>query len=220
MSNVHMKKPSASSDIRIAGSRTSRDWALLKAALVPGCDPGLWEKAAHDYFDGRLSTRYLQSIRAIQAKPALNGEGFSVVAIQCSLIEFLESTLRGLNYSYRPRGITNPPGPYEYSDSQDLFVDFLRKRKPFNQYFTKGLAKDFYVGVRCGLLHEARTKKGWIIHSQGPSVIDARDPLRKIVYHVNFQRALEDFIRWYKAELLSNDRMKEAFIRKFDSLCD
>jgi hypothetical protein len=215
-----MAKSSSANGTKIAGSKTCKHWMEFKTALASGCDSTLWQKAAKEYFDARLSTRYIEPIRAIQAKPLLAGEGFSVVALQCSLIEFLESTMRGLNYSYRRHGSNNPLGTYEYSDSQSLFMDFLRKRRPFSQHFTRGLAKDFYVGVRCGLLHEARTKKGWIIHSHGSGIIDARDPHRKIVYHVNFQQALEDFIRWYKAELLGNDGMKEAFIRKFDSLCD
>jgi len=207
-------------DTKIAGRKTCAHWTDFKAALVPGCDSALWQRAASDYFHVRLSTRYLEPIRAIQAKSSLRGEGFSVVAIQCSLIEFLESTIQGLTYAYRRCPSKEPRGKYEYSDSQCLFVDFLRKRHPFHQHFTtKKLANDFYVGVRCGLLHEARTKNGWVIHSKGLGIIDVNDAHRKIVYHVNFQEALLEFAQWYETQLLSNNSWKEAFVRKFDSLC-
>jgi hypothetical protein len=41
----------------------------------------------------------------------------------------------------------------------------------------------------------------------------------KIVYRDNFSAALLEFIDWYKAALPSDRTLQEAFIRKFDSLC-
>jgi hypothetical protein len=55
---------------------------------VPAGDPGPWRKAARDYFFAKLSTRYLEPIDAIRQSGKNEGEGFSNVAIQCSLIEF------------------------------------------------------------------------------------------------------------------------------------
>ena len=85
--------------------------------------------------------------------------GSRILAIQCTLVEFLESTVQGVTYRYLRRGETL--GPHEYSSSSDLFVNFLCKRDPFARDFSEALAKEFYAGVRCGLLHEARTKNGW-----------------------------------------------------------
>jgi len=42
---------------------------------------------------------------------------------------------------------------------------------------------------------------------------------QKAVYCDDFQKALLDFIAWYKTALTSDPVIQEAFIRKFDSLC-
>jgi hypothetical protein len=139
------------------------------------------------------------------------------VAIQCSLIEFLKSTLQGKSYRLSRRG-SPPPGPYEYSSSSDIFVSFLLNRTPFNNDFTEGIARDFYEGVRCGLLHEARTKNGWTIWAMTPSR-ETIDGSQKIIYRNNFQAGLLSFIEWYKGALTSDIDLQEAFVRKFDSLC-
>jgi hypothetical protein len=145
------------------------------------------------------------------------GEGFSIVAIQCSLIEFLESTVQGKSYIYSRNG--NPPvGQYKYSNSALMFESFLANRTPFNGEFTQQQAHDFYVSVRCGVLHEARTKNGWTIRARSKTgrIIDSN---LRIVYRDNFQTALGKFVKWYKNELPSNVGLQEALLRKFDSLC-
>jgi hypothetical protein len=207
-----MKSPG---DVYIAGSKTAADWKSFSAQLSTG--HASWKAAFEDYFHQRLSLRYLEPIKVLQEHGTFRGEGFSIVAIQCSLIEFLESTVQGLSYRYPPRGAP-APGPHEYSSSSEIFVAFLTQRQPFAKYFNEGVARDFYEGVRCGLLHEARTKGGWAIHakSSGESAIDAT---RKIVYRDNFQAALLSFVDWYKGALLTDEALQKAFIRKFNSLC-
>jgi hypothetical protein len=80
------------------------------------------------------------------------------------------------------------------------------------------LAREFYEGVRCGLLHEARAKGRWRIRVKSPALnIVSATP--KIVHRDNFSAALLEFIDWYKAALPSDRTLQEAFIRKFDSLC-
>jgi hypothetical protein len=41
---------------------------------------------------------------------------------------------------------------------------------------------------------------------------------QKIVYSDDFQKALLDFVAWYKTALSSDPVIQESFIRKFDSL--
>lgn len=205
-------------DTQIAGSLTPHDWNKFRASLRPGGDPAVWKKAFDDYFHTRLSLRYLGPIKVLQDNGTFQGEGFSIAAIQCSIVEFLESTVQGKSYRFRPRGAP-PVGPDEYSSSSDIFVSFLLNRTPFNDDFKdENTARDFYEGVRCGLLHEARTKNGWTIWAKHSScqTIDAN---QKIVYRDNFQSGLLKFVEWYKGELQSDGKLQEAFIRKFSSLC-
>jgi len=201
----------------IAGKKRVSDWRAFAPSLIPGGDAGPWKKAYTSYFQARLSYRYLKPITTLQRNDTRNGEGFSIVAIQCSLVEFLESTLRGKSYSLRPS-----PDPaiaqHQYSTSGAIFKDFLVRRPPFGREFDQALAKDFYENVRCGVLHEARTKNGWTISasSKNGNIVE---PNRKILYRDNFQSALLDFVEWYKRELPVNRELQEAFLRKFDSLC-
>jgi hypothetical protein len=202
-------------DIQIAGSKTVDDWKAFQKELIVGGIQAQWVEAFDGYFYKRLSLRYLEPIRVLQDNGTFQGEGFAIMAIQCSLIEFLASTIEGCNYRYTHKG---PLGPHEYSNSSQLFTNFLTQRLPFNKEFPEALARDFYEGVRCGLLHEARTKNGWTISADGPkgTIVDLRE---KIVYRNNFQEALLTFIKWYKGALPLEIALQEAFIRKFDSLC-
>jgi hypothetical protein len=204
--------------VYIAGFKTADDWRSFRARLVPGSDPPSWEKAFADYFYPRLSLRYLDPIRVLQENGTFQGEGFSIVAIQCTLIEFLESTVQGRSYRCRRSG-KQGIGLHEYSNSSDLFVRFLSARKPFDQSFDRQLAREFYENVRCGLLHEARTKGGWTIWAKSPfgSLVSAAN---KTVYRDNFHAGLLELINWYKQALVSDVPLQEAFIRKFDSLCE
>lgn len=201
----------------IAGWRTAADWANFRETLVVSGEPQLWHTALVEYFRPRLDLRYLNPIRLLQKHGTFQGEGFSILAIQCTLIEFLEATVQGTSYRFLRGGETL--GPYEYASSSDVFVNFLRRRHPFAAHFGDDpIARDFYVGIRCGLLHEARTKNGWRIWANNQTgAIISRE--RRIVYRDNFQAALDEFIRWYEAALPRTPELQEAFIRKFNSLC-
>ena len=174
-------------DIHIAGSLKTDDWKAFKSSLGTG-DEAQWQKAFTDYFHTRLRLRYLDPIKVLQENGIFQGEGFSIVAIQCSIVEFLESTVQGKSYRFLRKG--DPPlGSYEYSRSSEIFISFLINRSPFKNVFNEDRARDFYVSIRCGLLHEARTKNGWTIWAKDASgcLIDAN---KKIVYRNDFQAGL------------------------------
>jgi hypothetical protein len=140
-----------SDDICIAGIKTVGDWKDLKQKLLGSKDSKLWEKAFKDFFYARLRCRYLRPIDSIKIKEKYLGEGFSIMTILCSLIEYLEATYQGKSYRYLRRG--ESLGPHEYNMSKEIFVSFLTQRTPFNSYFDPHLAEEFYKNVRCGLLH-------------------------------------------------------------------
>ena len=202
-------------DTYIAGSKTDKDWQAIRSTLVNG-NAAAWQTAFNDYFIQRLNLRYLDPIKVLQENGSYLGEGFSIVAIQCSLIEFLESITEGITYRYLPGGQTL--GQYEYSSSKNIFVAFLSTRAPFSNTFNTNAALDFYVNVRCGLLHEARTKNGWKIWADSPNGTIA-DVNNRIVYRNNFQQAILVYITSYGTLIQSDNTLQEAFIRKFDSLC-
>jgi len=200
----------------IARHKTCADWWLFRRRVVVGGAPGPWQAAFEEYFVGRLKDRYLDPIKTLQSRGCWLGEGFSIVAIQCSLIEFLESTLQGKNYRYLKKG--EKLGPDEYSRSRDVFVAFLCNRHPFKNVFQQQLAEEVYASIRCGILHEARTKNGWLIHA-GTSQPAMIDPAKHVFYRDKVQEGLLDFIAWYGQALPSHTGFQEAFLRKYDHLC-
>ena len=143
----------------IAGSKTPKDWYLLKQRLIENSCEKTWKQALNEYFLKRLNLHYLNPIKVLQRHGTFSGEGFSILAILCTLIEFLESTVKGFKYRFLKSG--EKLDKFEYSKSSKLFIDFLCNREPFNKEFNSTLAMEFYINIRCGLLHEAQTKNRW-----------------------------------------------------------
>jgi hypothetical protein len=208
-----------SADTKIAGWKTVNDWNAHKILLADFSDKDAWTTAYTDYFLTRLQDRYLDPLKAIKENGTYRGEGFSIMAIICSLVEFLESTYQGINYRYRTKA--DPPlGQFEYGGSADIFTSFLTQRSPFDKSFNKTTAENFYRYVRCGLLHEARTKGKWTIWGTTSAEILIEDKKTEvIVYRDNFLNATNTFIEEYKTDLLNSNDRKEAFVRKYDNLC-
>ncbi|MGE3831851.1 MAG: hypothetical protein AB7F76_12725 [Parvibaculaceae bacterium] len=202
----------------IAGQKTVADWRAMKGRLVDCADPTIWKAAFEDFFKARINSRYFEPIRAIEKMGQKVGAGFAIVTLHCSLIEFLAATLAGKTYRYS-RNEKPPLGPFEYSDSGNMFITFLENCEPFSAMFSaQGMARDFYSDVRCGLLHEARTKGLWRIRVCESAAL-AIDATEKIIYRNKMQAAFDQFVMWYRGKLLSDVEFQKAFIRKFDGLC-
>jgi len=202
-------------DTYIAGQKTVADWLAFRKRLTSSYDAELWNCAFQEYFLQRLEQRYLHPIKVLQKYGTWKGEGFSILALQCTLVEFLESTFQGMNYRFVSR---RSPDSHEYSQSSDIFVSFLCNRSPFTQEFNEKLAREFYRSVRCGLLHEARTKDGWKVQAKSTDrkIVNGE---KRIIYRNNFQKGLDEVIGWYGKTLPKDAKLQEGFIRKFDNLC-
>lgn len=201
----------------ISGQKTTDDWRTFRKELAASQDASTWRRAFDEYFRSRLDLRYFNPIKLLQQHGTSRGEGFSILAIQCSVIEFLESTVQGLKYRFVRR--QEVLGPHEYSSSRSIYVAFLTSRAPFSAEFNAALATQFYEDIRCGLLHEARTKNGWRVWAKSP---DGRilEPKRHVIYRDDLQLALDSFVAAYGAQLCSDNELQKAFIRKFDDLCE
>jgi hypothetical protein len=201
----------------ISGWKTCSDWSAFRETLLKAPSENLWREAFRDYFEQRLNLRYFNPIKILQENGTFAGEGFSIMAILCTLVEYLESTARGLKYRYvRDK---EDLAEFEYNLSAEIFVDFLSKREPFSKIFDDDFALDFYKNVRCGLLHEAHTKGRWTIWAKSPdgSIVDKK---KKIVYRDDFEKAFKVYIAGYEICLLTDVALQRAFIRKFDFICE
>lgn len=207
--------------MRIAGRYTDQGWVKFKKRLQLEPSRDLWEKAFSQYYRTRINTRYLDPIDSIRQHDKTNGEGFAIVALFCSLIEFLESCEQGHNFRYVGRSNASL-NQYEYSERQaaNYFKDFLKTREPFDRLVPSALVDSFYQDVRCGLLHEARTKGTWFISSaKSNGVLISQDSGRITLFRNQLVSAFETYFDDYRSRLLSNQNTQEAFIRKFDFLC-
>lgn len=202
----------------IAGELTVADWCKLSAALRTDMDnPYLWEKA-FGCFEKRMKTRYLNPIKHIEENGDIEGEGFAVVAIICSMVEALESFFQGKSYRKATKAAPLDPNT-EYYTSQPIFESFLQNREPFKSHFAaSGLAAEFYENVRCAIIHEAATRCGWKIRIDSTSLIEKQGN-DWILNRALFVRAIEECMKSYKQELFASGNLKEAFIRKFDTIC-
>jgi hypothetical protein len=123
---------------------------------------GNWKEAV-EIFSRRLQRFYINPINKL--KKDIKGEGFPIVTVQCALIETFAAFKEGKVYdrSKEENGIY-------YKDSRQLFVYFLESEKLFLNNFSGNnpRADKFYADVRCGLMHETRSKKDWVIKKQTP----------------------------------------------------
>ena len=205
-------------DELIAGSNRVSDWQILRPSLLER-DPRAWSKAYKDYFLARLKSRYLDPISLIRDNGSHTGEGFSIVAIQCSLIEFLETIRDGwwFDINIRSEEPCSERHLYGTRHARPFFLKFLTPREPFCRTFTEDLAKIFYSDIRCPILREARTGGGWRIWANDNQNRIA-DINKKILYRDNFQVALRQYIDCFNTELQGDTTLQDGFIRKFDKL--
>ena len=161
--------------------------------------------------DGRIRERYIAPADFLVSaeKGALASErrfGFSVLAIDCLLVETLGAFFDGLEQTT--------------GQSEKIFCKFLTSRTLFKEYFGEPLARQFYKEFRCGVLHQAEVGGSGKVWSVGPLV--RKDGESVIVNRNEFHERLKSEFAAYLQELRdpayvqlrSNFRKKMAFIAR------
>lgn len=197
---------SSANNFKIAGRYTVNHWKMLRDKLPIDEDANnkCWKKA-FKIFKRRVDTRFINPINAILSMNAGKkgkGEGFSVVALQCVLIEFFEAFYQGRIYACKKN---EDLLPNEYNKSRALFVSFLQTHPPFSNWFDSenNWANYFFEDVRCGLLHEAATKDRVVIRTEKEQdkceLIEKEENTDKVIlYRTPFQKALENILKIMK----------------------
>jgi hypothetical protein len=196
-----------------------------------------WEEAIQ-LFHSRMQRKFLAPLELIIKRRSLTGEGFAIVTVQCALIETFAAFRKGLIFNHNPYNQSK----FEYPGSQKIFTSFLKSASIFKDHFwvknSKGKvvpnqpygAADFYSNVRCGLMHEARTKSNWII--KAPNLASEKTEKKfiqnesgKIIIlrNVLHYRLLE-YLNIYEGELRQVNGegpvLRKNFARKLDHLFD
>lgn len=203
--------------LSLSQSTFPKDWPAIKATV--GGDPSqdTWTVVADVVLRGRLNRLYFDPIHRLTREPGERGqgEGFAILTIQCSVLEFLAALRKGWSFKHghKQQGKDN-----YYGNSKLLYTTFLGEEDPFTTSFTtQQRANDFYTDIRCGLVHEGQTKNAWRIWRG-----QASDPLvdfeKKAIYRDVMQQQIETYLDRYCHELASTVELQDAFIRKFDYL--
>ena len=210
-------------------------WDALRPRLSKGYGYNDdWEEAIK-LFDTRIKKKFFTPVRTIIKNQELQGEGFAIVTVLCALIESLASFRKGKIYSFYLGGLPS----YYYSRSGEMVEKFLHTDDIFkNNFWIEGndgkrkydypaKAKEFYSDVRCGLLHEARTKGNWYINATKKDVkketvfIEKRGEKMVILRTVMFFRlkvCVTNYCQDLRNEKESFNELRKYFARKLDNI--
>jgi len=170
-----------------------------------------WARAI-DIFKSRISVRYLEPVDLLikddeKRSPLERRYGFTILAIDCLLIETLQSFREGL---------IDIKGK-----SKKIFIKFLTERQNFKDFFTEELANMFYKDIRCGILHQAETMGDILVWSVGEVIGKRSDGtlyVNRTILHELIKKEIELYCNELKnkenAELRKNFRRKMDFIAR------
>jgi len=190
-------------------------------------------------FEARIEDFYFSPIDKVKDPNKLKGEGFTILTIQCALIEMFAAFKYGkIHKSNKSR--TDPN--YTYKRADDCFIPFLHSEPIFENHFFKFengnkledqpfSATEFYNKVRCGLMHEARTKGEWVINAkksyhQPETVYIIRDTetnrisIDRTVLNKQLKKYFGDYLFSLSQSTTDGSRLRRLFARKLDHLYD
>lgn len=152
----------------------------------------------------RLHRRYIVPLQTI---PREYKSGFLIMASACLLIEAFQAFREGLEYT-RERGA-----------GEERFLNFFTEDDAFISLAPH--AHEFYINIRCGILHQAETYQGWRVRRDEDGPIF--DPVSKVVNANAFLGALSLSVDNYCEALRTSDwntKGWEAAKRKLGFICD
>lgn len=184
--------------MKISPTYSIADWKKLDFSAE-----GDWPTAVA-IFEDRIRGRFLDMVDKIEDRPFA---GFAVLALDCLLIETLQQFYEGTSET-------------PYKKGEEYFVNFLT-RTAFNEHFDKEQAQLFYDHIRCGILHQAETKEGSLIHLNGPLVILTSNPKSIVINRKKFHKKLLEVFERYLSQLKdpSNGELRDNFKRKMNYIC-
>lgn len=217
-----------------------KNWTKIRASLNQKYDyDDSWEEAIN-LFKNRVNRKFFNPVELIIKGKALKGEGFTIIMVQCALIEMFAAFREGKIFNHN-RSSDSPK--YEYDKSQQMFTSLLRSAKIFKDNFWElnpknkvvidkpFNAKEFYTNVRCGLMHEARTKGNWHItatpttkpvktEKQFLVLEDGKIKIYRTVLHYRLIEYLNDYLDELRKTNNHGKELRKFFARKLDNLFD
>ncbi len=176
--------------------------AYLNLKLTMTSDEETWQNAIEILKD-RIYGRYLNQIELLLDD--VNANGFTIMALNCLLIETL--------FQFRD-GVAETPRP-----NSTKYPKFLMQEFPAN-FDTEDKATEFYKNIRCGILHSAQTKNESRLTDRADFVVNFEGSTL-IVSVVGLSKALNTYFDNYLKKLSNSSEtmLRENFIKKMKFVC-
>jgi hypothetical protein len=155
---------------------------------------------AIDLVEDRIRQRFITWIDRLLKREFA---GFATLALDCLLLETLYGFLNG--------GSTR--------DTKGAYMVILTG--PAFQ-FDATLAEAFYYNIRCGIVHDTETRKGWLVRMTTQKQIVEKDIsgvfiLNRTIFHQALRGVFEDWL----AKLRAGDMaMRDAMRRRMNEIID
>ena len=194
-------------------------------------------KEVIERFKTRIEDFYFSPIDRVKEPNELKGEGFTILTMQCTLIEMFAAFKYGKIYKFNKR--ENDPD-YIYKKADECFISFLYSEAIFENHFFKWddgkklhdqpfSAIEFYRNIRCGLIHEARTKGKWVINAKktyknDEDVYITRDTINekirvdRTILNKQLKKYFQDYICYLSQTTPEGNSLRRLFARKLDDL--
>jgi len=164
-------------------------------------------------FEDRMEGRFLKQIEILDKNPNRDigvFAGFAIMSLDCLFVETLEQFHKGK--------IRTGQGMDEKA-----FFDFFQRSSKFKLFFsTQAKAAIFYKQIRCGLLHQAQTKRKSTIHIRNEEMlrwVNPQEPEEGLkIQRKLFHKEVLDIYNSYVSKLKDkkNLNLRQQFKRKMD----
>ena len=133
--------------------------------------------------------------------------GFTIIAIDCLLIETLQSFISGRRNTKRGEG-------------SKVFTEFLTQNPNLGEFFSEEQAARFYREYRNGILHQAQTKNGALIWSEWDVVseIDGQMIINRTEFHRLIKQDFEHYLG--RLALPGESRLRKNFVDKMNFVAE
>lgn len=190
-------------------------------------------------FKARIDDFYFAPIENVKDPNKLKGEGFTILTIQCALIEMFAAFKYGKIHKHDKRN-TDPN--YTYNRSNDCFIPILHSEPIFENHFYRFengnkvtdqpfSSTEFYNKVRCGLMHEARTKGEWVINAKRTyhgdetiyitrNTINQKISIDRTILNKQLRKYIQDYLNSLSQNNADGNTLRRLFARKLDHLYD
>ncbi|MCI6731157.1 MAG: hypothetical protein MR487_02365 [Lachnospiraceae bacterium] len=189
--------------IFISDNHTRSDYRNLRLRI--DSDSEAWNKAIN-IFRERIYGRFINQIKLLNKNARQNG--FASMAMCCLLIDTM--------YKFEHGSIATNYNEVKY---EEMLMTYMN-----DVFISLDVARAFYRGIRCGILHSGETQNGCMLSVTCNHIIEVRGNGMNTKINVNvidFSNRVIQYIDNYIERLYMRDiQTRRKFIKKMNYLCD